>query len=105
VAAACVSEPASAMSESGYFLKRKAEEQRECYERLECEDPVPYYDIVCERGDVECLERKRRLAAKALSQGFDAPGGGALGVFAFLSFTGPAVGILKAIAKGFGRKP
>ena len=56
----------------------------ECFEKLECASEVPYYDIVCERGDTECSQRKRRLAREEIDK-FKADPGGAAGVFALLA--------------------
>ena len=49
-----------------YALDKRREQQKACYDAGECADQVPYYTIVCDPDDEECLLRKRRLAAKEL---------------------------------------
>ena len=65
-------------------LKRNRAEQKRKYDALESASEVPYYDIVCERGDTECSQRKRRLAREEIDK-FKADPGGAAGVFALLA--------------------
>ncbi len=65
-------------------LRKKRADQEECFEKLECASEVPYYDIVCERGDTECSQRKRRLAREEIDK-FKADPGGAAGVCALLA--------------------
>ena len=66
-------------------LRKKRADQEECFEKLECASEVPYYDIVCERGDDECALRKRALASEAIN-GFEP--GGFIGVAALLAIRG-----------------
>eukprot|EP00966_Prymnesium_polylepis_P125295 2897363-Prymnesium_polylepis.2 len=46
---------------AGAGLKRGAAQQKQCFDDGECAEAVPYYAIECERGDAECLQRKRQL--------------------------------------------
>ena len=55
----------------------------QCFDDLECASDVPSYDIRCERGDDECTERRRRLAAAELKE-FQANPGGFVGVAAIV---------------------
>ena len=66
-------------------LKRNRAEQKRKYDALESASEVPYYDIVCERGDDECALRKRALASEAIN-GFEP--GGFIGVAALLAIRG-----------------
>lgn len=75
-------------------MRAVAEKQKACYEALECASDVPYYDIVCERGDSECLARKRRLASEALQGG---PGAEVIAVFALFALGGPMNGLVKVM--------
>ena len=65
-------------------LRKKRSDQEKCFEELNCAEPVPYYDIVCERGDTECAQRKRRLAREEIDK-FKADPGGAVGVLALFA--------------------
>ena len=71
-------------SDSTITKAARIADQEECFEKLECASEVPYYDIVCERGDTECSQRKRRLAREEIDK-FKADPGGAAGVFALLA--------------------
>ena len=95
--------PTHAMSEMGFLLRRDRKEQQACFDRLECENEDPYYTIQCDRDDAHCLDRKRRLASKALQQGFGGPSSGALTVFALFAFLGPTAKVVRAAAKLFKR--
>ena len=95
--------PSHAISEMGFLLRRDRKEQQACFDRLECESDEPYYLIQCDRDDAYCLERKRRLASRALQQGFGGPSSGALTVFALFAFLGPTTKVVKAAAKLFKR--
>ena len=50
-----------------YALQKQREKQEKCYDDGECADREPYYAIVCDRDDDQCLARKRRLAAQELA--------------------------------------
>ena len=39
----------------------------------ECLDEVPYYQLECARDDTACLERKRRMGSKAVTEFFTNP--------------------------------
>ena len=52
------------LSPMQYAVKLRAQQQRECYEALECSDDRPYWQIECDRDDTECLANKRRAASK-----------------------------------------
>jgi hypothetical protein len=52
------------ISPTKYALKKRREEQQSCYDAGDCADATPYYAMECDRGDTECLQRKRRLANK-----------------------------------------
>ena len=56
-----------------YGLNKQAEEQKACYDAGECLDKVPYYQLECSRDDVACLERKRRMGSKAVTEFFANP--------------------------------
>ena len=61
------------ISPTRYALKKRREEQQACYDAGDCADATPYYAIECERGDAECLQRKRRLANKEFQNFFANP--------------------------------
>ena len=48
-------------------VKAMQQKQKECFDAGECLDTKPYYAIECDREDVDCLQRKRRLAAQEFS--------------------------------------
>lgn len=52
------------LSPARFAVKKQQQKQQQCYDAGECLDDKPYYAIECERGDTECLQRKRRLAAE-----------------------------------------
>jgi hypothetical protein len=56
-----------------YGLNKQAEEQKACYDAGDCLDKVPYYQLECSRDDVACLERKRRMGSKAVTEFFVNP--------------------------------
>ena len=82
-----------------FGLKKQAAQQQECYDAGECADRVLYYKIECDRDDVECLARKRRLAASKINGFFDNPTSqpGIL-VFALFFFAGPISAVVRTIA-------
>ena len=79
--------------------EKQAAQQQECYDAGECADRVLYYKIECDRDDVECLARKRRLAASKINGFFDNPTSqpGIL-VFALFFFAGPISAVVRTIA-------
>ena len=81
-----------------YGLQKQAERQQACYDAGECLDSVPYYQLECERGDAECLARRRRLANKEI-EAFKAnpTGSPALLVFAIFLLGGPIAAVVRAI--------
>ena len=105
---------------SSLGMRAAAKRQKECYDALECASDVPYCapvqgsnprrlrltqwpppcrgtdDIVCEREDTECLERKRRLASEALNGG---PGFEVIAVFALFALGGPLNAVARAVRK------
>ena len=67
----------------GLAAKERRRKQQECFDRLECAEAVPAYDISCARGDEACLERRQRLARQEVKAAIAEPGG-AIGVLAIL---------------------
>jgi len=57
----------SGLSPLRYALGVRRRKQEACYDAGDCYSPVPYYAIECERGDSECLARKRRLAREEIT--------------------------------------
>merc|ERR1712137_133911 len=49
--------PAQAFTGLGLAAKARRRDQEACFERVECAEAVPAYDIQCAREDSECLER------------------------------------------------
>ncbi|KAL1512059.1 hypothetical protein AB1Y20_005332 [Prymnesium parvum] len=47
-----------------FAAKQQTEQQQACFEAGECVDRVPYYRLECARDDLDCLQRKRRLASE-----------------------------------------
>ena len=82
-----------------FGLKKQAAQQQECYDAGECADPVLYYKIECERDDLECLARKRRIATSKINGFIDNPTSqpGIL-VFALFFFAGPIAAVVRTIA-------
>ena len=81
-------------------MKGAAQKQKACYDALECASDVPYYDITCERGDAECIARKRRLANEALRGG---PGFEVIALFAIALLSGPLTAVARAIRTAIRR--
>ena len=82
-----------------FGLKKRAVQQKACYDAGECLDAVNYYRIQCERGDAECLARKRRLANQDINNFFANPASQpGLLVFAFLLSAGPVAAFTRALA-------
>lgn len=52
------------MSPVRLAVKKQQQKQEDCYNAGECVDDKPYYAIECQRDDVDCLQRKRRLASQ-----------------------------------------
>ena len=73
--------------------------QEACYEAGECADRVNYYRIECERSDVECLARKRRLANQEVNAFLANPASspGFL-FFVLLLSAGPIAALTRAVA-------
>ena len=65
----------------------------ECFEKMDCAEAVPAWDITCDRDDKECLARKRQLAQQDLKQFKENPGG-AVGVVALLALR-PILGLFR----------
>ena len=64
-----------------YATRKRTQQQKECYEADACADAVPYWDLVCERDDLECLARKRRLASSEWQNFFADPSSSPLLLF------------------------
>lgn len=75
--------PARAFTGLGLAAKARRRDQEACFERVECAEAVPAYDIQCGREDSECLERRQRLARQEFNA-FLADPGGFVGVAALL---------------------
>ena len=52
------------LSPARLAVKAMQQKPQECYDAGECLDTKPYYAIECDREDVDCLQRKRRLASQ-----------------------------------------
>ena len=52
------------LSPARFAVKKQQQKQEQCYAAGACADAKPYYAIVCERDDTDCLQRKRRLASQ-----------------------------------------
>ena len=80
-------EPASGLglTAASFGLKQRRKELEACYEALECADDRPAYDMICERDDIECLDRRRRKGKEDVAAFIRNPGG-FTGVAAILAF-------------------
>ena len=85
-----------------YGLKKRAAQQEACYDAGDCADSTMYYNIQCERGDTECLARKRQLARKEVNNFLDNPSSapGVL-VFAAFLFAGPLAAVVRTLVSLF----
>lgn len=54
------------LSPARLAVKKQRQKQEECFDAGFCADEKPYYAIECERGDTDCLQRKRRLASQEI---------------------------------------
>lgn len=59
-------EPWDYLSPARFAVKKQRQKQEQCYDAGNCADDKPYYTIECDRGDTECLQRKRRLASQEI---------------------------------------
>ena len=76
------------LSPTRFAVKKQRQKQQKCYDAGECADTQPYYAIECERNDIECLQRKRRMANQEFQDFFVDPTSSPLlllasGAFAF----------------------
>jgi hypothetical protein len=83
--AALPASPANAFGLTALAIgaKRRKSQQQACFDRLECAEAVPAYELQCDRTDTDCLTRRRTLAAQEVKAFINDPGG-AVGVFAIL---------------------
>ena len=80
-----------------YGTKKRAQQQEACYAAGECADRVPYYDMECDRDDVECLARRRSLASKEINGFFADPlSSPTLVVFGLFLAGGPLAALTRA---------
>ena len=94
IAAASRPQPAQAsLMLMGLAAKEAKRNQADCFEKMDCAEAVPAWDITCDRDDKSCLLRKRQLAQQDLKQFKENPGG-AVGVVALLALR-PILGLFR----------
>ena len=54
------------LSPTRFAVKKQRQKQQNCYDAGECVDAQPYFAMECDRNDIECLQRKRRMANQEL---------------------------------------